>query len=84
MQLKKRTVDRTDIKLGPKYIYNYYDKYMYFDFDGAENYLRYLLDTEYDEDSPGTNYIYRWVFALSGGFYLTRTSIRSNIRKNGN
>lgn len=68
LAIKKGTVDRTDIEFSSEYINDFDDRYMYFDFDGAENYLRYFLDPDYAEDGYGIEDIYQWVYALNFGF----------------
>ena len=79
LAIKKGTVDKTDIEFSPEYVYDFDDKYMYFDFDGAENYLRYFLDTEYAEDGYGIDDIDQWVFALNGGFLRDEYLDYSNV-----
>lgn len=79
LAIKKGTVDKTDIEFSPEYVYDFDDKYMYFDFDGAENYLRYFLDTEYAEDGYGIDDIDQWVFALNGGFLRDEYLDSSNV-----
>ena len=68
LAIKKGTVDKTDIEFSSEYINDFDDRYMYFDFDGAENYLRYFLDPDYAEDGYGIEDIYQWVYALNFGF----------------
>ena len=54
--------------MSSEYINDFDDKYMYFDFDDAENYLKYFLDPEYAEDGYGIEEIDQWVYALNYGF----------------
>ena len=68
LAIKKGTVDRTDIEFSSEYINDFDDKYMYFDFDGADNYLKYFLDSDYAEDGYGIEDIDQWVYALNFGF----------------
>ena len=79
LAIKKGTVDKTDIEFSPEYVYDFDDKYMYFDFDGAENYLRYFLDPEYAEDGHGIEDLDQWVYALNGGFLHDEYLDYSNI-----
>jgi len=68
LAIKKGTVDKTDIEFSSEYINDFDDKYVYFDFDDAENYLKYFLDPEYAEDGYGIEDIDQWVYALNYGF----------------
>lgn len=68
LAIKKGTVDKTDIKFSSEYINDFDDKYMYFDFEDADNYLRYFLDSDYAEDRYGIEEIDQWVYALNYGF----------------
>ena len=68
LAIKKGTVDRTDIEFSSRYINDFDDKYMYFDFLGADNYLQYFLDSDYAEDGYGIEDIDQWVYALNFGF----------------
>jgi hypothetical protein len=79
LAIKKGTVDKTDIEFSPEYVYDFDDKYMYFDFDGAENYLRYFLDPDYAEDGYGVEDVDQWVYALNGGFLHDEYLDYSNV-----